>query len=95
MTKKELTNKILDILNKEGDFYNKEMIAGFSFTEVDRVGGEDEGTHYHIVWKVVDVKGDSFFLMALGYYSSWDATSWSDVYEVVPYQKMVTDWAKV
>lgn len=62
-------------------------------------GGEGEGEHWHAVLKVTS-KADqtqSRFFYIPGWYASYDGSTieWSQMYEVEPYEKTVTDWRSV
>lgn len=95
MTKKELIEFANDNL-KEFVWEDLPELgkSGWECEEVEQVGGEDEGSHYHVVFKCT--KGsESFYLYCLGYYSSWDGTEWESAYEVTPYEKTVRDWKAV
>lgn len=58
---------------------------------VDTAGGEGQGDHAHIVFKVVTVDGDEQYFKIDGYYSSYDGTDWdgSDLFEVRPIERTV------
>lgn len=58
---------------------------------VERVGGgEGEGDHMHIVFRVADSHVEHFFKKS-GYYSSWDSSDWDGAFvEVHPREKTIT-----
>lgn len=66
----------------------------------ERVGGEDEGSHYHIVVSLEDKDGNKTYAMIVGYYSSYEGTEFDGGLEgcltiVEPYMKQVRDWKQV
>ena len=79
--------------------YNTPKINGYVIEEVEQVGGEGEGDHWHYVFKVSDEKDGAnfFYVMCSTYYSSWDDMDWSqgDVFEVERREKTVDGWVRV
>lgn len=58
---------------------------------VENVGGEGQGDHQHMVFKVLDFAGGARFFKKTGYYSSFDGGEWDgDFEEVKPVEKTVT-----
>lgn len=59
---------------------------------VETTGGEGQGDHAHIVFKLTDVDGNESFYKVDGYYSSYDGVDWdgSDLYSVTPREKTIT-----
>lgn len=54
-------------------------------------GGEGEGEYVHIVFKVTDLSGTVRHYKKVGYYASFDGTTWDgDFSAVEPKQKVVT-----
>jgi len=69
-----------------------EDVPGLGAVEViDNVGGEGQGDHVHLVFKVTSPKGGVRHFKIDGYYSSYEGTDWDGVlYEVEPREKTVT-----
>lgn len=60
-------------------------------TVVENVGGEDQGSHAHLVFRVLPEDGPVRYFRVNGYYSSYDGTEWDgDLYEVFPRIKSIT-----
>lgn len=62
---------------------------------VDSYGGEDCGSTYWIVFKVVREGFDDTYIKFDGHYDSWNGTEWYEEFEIVnPVKKVVevTDW---
>ena len=59
-------------------------------------GGEGEGDKIGFVLKVT-TDSEEFYIKVDGSYNSYDGSdySWAEVYEVRPYEKTITAWAKV
>lgn len=75
------------------DEYRKVEFEGIGIAEmVEQEGGEGEGDHAHIIFKI----GDRHF-MKTGYYSSMDGFYWDDgsLFEVEPYEATVIKYRKV
>jgi hypothetical protein len=78
---------------------NKKIIIGkYTITIVDQEGGgEGEGEHWHSVFKIQqDDSCDIHYYYIPGYYYSYDGSTieWDSIYEVEPYEKVVTAWRK-
>jgi hypothetical protein len=64
-----------------------------SWEEVDQVGGEDEGSHWH---SVKYFKDHDVYIKVTGWYSSYNGTDFEDwdeaCSEVRPQEKVITVW---
>lgn len=59
---------------------------------IETVGGEGQGDHAHVVFKLVDAVGSVTYYKVDGYYSSYDGVDWdgSDLYSVQKREKTIT-----
>jgi hypothetical protein len=64
---------------------------------VERVGGEGEGDHKHIVFRITPMwTSVTRYFKKNGYYSSYDGTDWDGAFfEVEPVRKTVTVYEEV
>jgi len=61
-----------------------------TFVEVEQVGGEGSGDHWHSVKYIKEL---DMYIKVTGYYASYDGTSfngWEDAEEVKPQEKTIT-----
>lgn len=91
-TKEEIIAEIHDQC-RSGD---PEEVAVFGCTvtlEEQEGGSEGEGEYCHFVFKVEHPSFDTFYVMQVGCYQSYDGINiYDDAKEVVPYEKTVRDW---
>jgi hypothetical protein len=60
---------------------------------VGETGGEGSAEYIWQVWSVTDGEGNTQFFKKEGYYMSYDGSNWDgSLFEVVPFEKTVTDW---
>lgn len=73
-----------DLINDESEL--------FSVEEVDNYGGEDCGSEYWMVFKVVDLTTkEEAYIKFEGSYDSWNGTDWDNMaFLVKPVKKVVT-----
>ena len=99
-TAEQVRNAIVDATDDyESEFYNEidgneewELpLINATAKGVDSKGGEGQGDYACVIFKI----GDQYFKKD-GEYSSWDGMSWEygDLYEVEPYQELVTRYRK-
>lgn len=79
------------------DFHHEEVteldVEGFGHLQViDTTGGEGQGDHAHIVFKLTEDDFTVRYYKVDGYYSSYDGVDWdgSDLYEVTPRERTIT-----
>lgn len=103
MTVEEVREAIVRHVDVHFDGSWSDLEQGTEITDIDgvrqlvvveQVGGEDEGSHYHIVMRVVaaDPAASVYFFMMEGFYSSYDGIDW-DEFElklVTPVEKTIT-----
>jgi hypothetical protein len=101
MTKQDILEKLNELRINElygieclGEKYCDFKLDGVSFKKEEEVGGEDQGSHIHMVYSV-NTESDTFFIKIDGYYSSYDSTEWQEPQVVEPYMKEVRDWKVV
>lgn len=89
--------EMFDAEEDSGADFRKLEAAGFKVEEIEREGGEDEGSRYHVVLKVTKQDEDPIFVKCDAYYQSYEGTDWSsgDTYEVKQVEKVIKDWKKV
>jgi hypothetical protein len=64
-----------------------------TFEEVDRYGGEDEGSEYWSVYSFTDGM-QVVFIKFDGWYASYDGSTYEEFYEVQPVEKTITVFEK-
>lgn len=70
-----------------------DVLGGVKVVDSDP-GGEGHGEDIHIVFQTVDT--DQYFLINGSYYSYGDGSVYDgDMFEVRPFERTITDWAKV
>lgn len=66
---------------------------GFTIEQVDKYGGEDQGSDYWFVVSITDGTDTQYFKYS-GHYNSWEGTEWYDfddfLKEVKPEEKTIT-----
>lgn len=75
-----------------------EEVEGLGLVEVvEHEGGEGEGDHAHIVFRVANEAGDVVRHFKVdGYYSSYGGFDWDgDLYEATPEEKVITVYTRV
>lgn len=102
MDKKEVIEILRETVTEEGrdpedSDYEKIEAAGFKVEEVDREGGEDQGSEYYVVLGLTKDGETTYVKCDAAYYASYEGTEWSGgkVYEVTKKKVTVEQWAKV
>lgn len=75
--------------------YSSGILPKDVISEVDQYGGEDCGSTYYIVYKIVREGFADTFIKFDGHYDSWNGTEWYREFSVVTPRKRlveVTDW---
>lgn len=67
--------------------------AGIAFEEVDRYGGEDQGSDYWSVYSFTDGM-EVVFIQFQGWYASYEGSTYHEFYEVQPVEKIITVFEK-
>lgn len=75
------------------EFRNLLLNAGISFEEVDRYGGEDQGSDYWSVYSFTDGM-EVVFIQFQGWYASYEGSTYEEFYEVTPVEKTITVFEK-
>lgn len=96
MNKKQVLKDIAVFMHNHDNYYEDLKLDGFKVKIEEEVGGEGQGEHTHIVFKISD-KENSMFVKLNGYYDSYEGTEWdyNSLSEVISYEKTVRDWKKV
>lgn len=70
--------------------------GGWNFSLEERHGGREGAGEEHWVVFYAKKGEEKRYFMVPGWYQSYNGSEleWSDLYEVEPYQKTVTDWKK-
>jgi len=85
-----LKEKINDVSEFAFEEYDKYELGLGKINEVDQVGGEGEGDHWHSVKHFVD---HNVYIYVRGWYSSYSGTDfsgWDSCKEVKPQEKTIT-----
>ena len=87
-----LHGDLADYYEGDGEFSYPE---GLTVTVVEQHGGgEGDGEVVYCIYKVVD--GDSTkYYKAHGWYASYDGSHYDGIFEVEPYQELVTKYKRV
>ena len=64
-----------------------------TFKEVDRYGGEDQGSDYWSVYSFTDGM-QVVFIQFQGWYASYEGSTYEEFYEVQPVEKTITVFEK-
>lgn len=94
MNKKQVVEYIEQLADLDGHKLNgnwktnghsaeDELTELHGITVIDQEGGEGEGDHYHIVFKIERKGYEDTYIKYVGHYSSWDGTEWYDTFNVV------------
>jgi hypothetical protein len=75
------------------EFRNVLLNAGIAFEEVDRYGGEDQGSDYWSVYSFTDGM-EVVFIQFQGWYASYEGSTYQEFYEVQPVEKTITVFEK-
>lgn len=75
------------------EFRNVLLNAGIAFEEVDRYGGEDQGSDYWSVYSFSDSM-QVVFIKFQGWYASYEGSTYEEFFEVQPVEKMITVFEK-
>ena len=75
------------------EFRNVLLNAGISFEEVDRYGGEDQGSDYWSVYSFTDGM-QVVFIQFQGWYASYEGSTYDEFFEVNPVEKTITVFEK-
>jgi hypothetical protein len=67
--------------------------AGIAFEEVDRYGGEDQGSDYWSVYSFTDGM-QVVFIKFQGWYASYEGSTYEEFFEVTPVEKTITVFEK-
>lgn len=67
--------------------------AGITFEEVDRYGGEDQGSDYWSVYSFTDGM-EVVFIQFQGWYASYEGSTYQEFFEVQPVEKTITVFEK-
>lgn len=75
------------------EFRNVLLNAGIAFEEVDRYGGEDQGSDYWSVYSFTDGM-QVVFIQFQGWYASYEGSTYEEFFEVQPVEKTITVFEK-
>lgn len=75
------------------EFRNVLLNAGITFEQVDRYGGEDQGSDYWSVYSFSDGM-QVVFIQFQGWYASYEGSTYEEFFEVVPVEKTITVFEK-
>jgi hypothetical protein len=75
------------------EFRNVLLNAGITFEQVDRYGGEDQGSDYWSVYSFTDGM-QVVFIQFQGWYASYEGSTYEEFFEVVPVEKTITVFEK-
>lgn len=75
------------------EFRNVLLNTGISFEEVDRYGGEDQGSDYWSVYSFTDGM-QVVFIQFQGWYASYKGSTYEEFFEVTPVEKTITVFEK-
>ena len=67
--------------------------TGITFEEVDRYGGEDQGSDYWSVYSFNDGM-QVVFIQFQGWYASYEGSTYEEFFEVTPVEKTITVFEK-
>lgn len=74
-------------------FRNLLKDQGITFEQVDRYGGEDQGSDYWSVYSFSDGM-QVVFIEFQGWYASYEGSTYEEFYEVQPVEKTITVFEK-